>query len=150
MTRILLGSYWRRFRAAQRDRGGVELFMPIMALACFVILGLVVDGTGALNANSDATYQAQEAARAGAQQIDPGQAITGEAIVVDPDAAAAAAQDYLAASGLDGSVTVSGDGKSISVTVTGSYEPLFASLIGFDALPVTGEGKATLLHQPGG
>jgi len=132
------------------DRGGVELFMPIMALAIFVMLGLVVDGTGALNANSRATYLAQEAARAGAQEIDPGKAITGEAIVVDPDAAAAAAQDYLDAQNLNGSVSVSADGETITVTVRGTYDPLFASLIGYSTLPVTGEGKATLLHQPGG
>ncbi|MFI5634679.1 TadE/TadG family type IV pilus assembly protein [Streptomyces sp. NPDC051664] len=145
-----VGAYFHRLRTARSDRGGVELFMPIMALAIFVILGLVVDGGGALNANSRATYMAQEAARAGAQQIDPGRAITGEAIVVDPDAAAAASQAYLDAAGLGGSITVSADGKTISVTVQGSYDTLFASLIGYSTLPVTGEGNATLLHQPGG
>ncbi|MFD4716174.1 pilus assembly protein TadG-related protein [Streptomyces sp. NPDC058430] len=68
----------------RRDAGGVELSMPIMAIAIFVMLGLVVDGTGVLNGNSRATYAAQEAARTAGQQIDPGEAITGEAIVVDP------------------------------------------------------------------
>ncbi|MEU9072060.1 pilus assembly protein TadG-related protein, partial [Streptomyces sp. NPDC048306] len=111
----------------RRDAGGVELFMPIMAIAIFVLLGLVVDGTGVLNGNSRATYAAQEAARAAGQQIDPGQAITGEAIVVDPDAAAAAAQAYLDQEGLDGEVVVSDDGKTITVTVNDSYDPLFAS-----------------------
>ncbi|MFG3134276.1 pilus assembly protein TadG-related protein [Streptomyces tendae] len=134
----------------RRDAGGVELFMPIMAIAIFVLLGLVVDGTGVLNGNSRATYAAQEAARAAGQQIDPGQAITGEAIVVDPDAAAAAAQAYLDQEGLDGEVVVSDDGKTITVTVNDSYDPLFASLLGVGRLPVSGEGKATLLHQPGG
>ncbi|WP_425824635.1 pilus assembly protein TadG-related protein [Streptomyces fractus] len=132
------------------DAGGVELFLPIMAIAIFVMLGLVVDGTGVLNGNSRATYAAQEAARAAGQQIDPDQAITGEAIVVDPDAAAAAAQDYLDAEGLSGDVVVSEDGKVITVTVNDSYDPMFASLLGVDHLPVSGEGKATLLHQPGG
>lgn len=139
-----------RARSAHRDSGGVELFMPIMAIAIFVMLGLVVDGTGVLNGNSRATYAAQEAARASGQQIDPGQAITGEAIVVDPDAAASAAQDYLDAQGLNGEVVVSGDGKTITVSVNDSYDPMFASLLGMDTLPVSGEGKATLLHQPGG
>ncbi|MGQ4356580.1 pilus assembly protein TadG-related protein [Streptomyces drozdowiczii] len=132
------------------DAGGVELFMPIMAIAIFVMLGLVVDGAGALNSNSKATYTAQEAARAAAQQIDPAQAITGEAIVVDPDAAAGAAQAYLSAEGLEGDVVVSDDGATITVTVHDSYDPLFASLLGIDHLPVSGRGKATLLHQPGG
>ncbi|MFE6904448.1 pilus assembly protein TadG-related protein [Streptomyces sp. NPDC057717] len=139
-----------RALSERRDAGGVELFMPIMAIAIFVMLGLVVDGTGVLNGNSRATYAAQEAARAAGQQIDPGEAITGEALVVDPDAAADAAQAYLDAEGLDGDVVVSGDGKTITVTAHDSYDPLFASLLGIDHLPVSGEGKATLLHQPGG
>lgn len=141
--RLLLGHL-------RQDRGSMEVFMPIMVIAIFVILGLVVDGTGALNADSRATYLAQEAARAGAQQITPGDAITGEAIVVDPDAAVAAAQNYLAGTGLSGHVTVSPDGQTLQVNVTGTYSPLFASLIGLSTLPVHGAGKATLLHQPGG
>ncbi|NGO75767.1 hypothetical protein G6045_08780 [Streptomyces sp. YC504] len=134
----------------RHDRGSVEIAMPIIALTLFVILGLVLDGGGALNANSRAAYVAQEAARAGAQRIDPGAAITGEAIVVDPDAATAAAQDYLAAHDLEGTTSVSADGKTLFVQVTGTYDTTFASLIGYDTLPVTGEGQATLLHQPGG
>ncbi|MCX4673641.1 pilus assembly protein TadG-related protein [Streptomyces sp. NBC_01381] len=141
---------WQRIRHHAGDRGGLELFYPVMALAAFILIGLVVDGGGALNASSHADYVAQEAARAGAQQVDPAQAITGEAIVVDPDAAAGAAQAFLDAEGLTGTVNVSGDGKTLSVQVQGTYDTNFASLLGYTQLNVTGEGSATLLHQPGG
>ncbi|MFG2463310.1 hypothetical protein ACGFWE_40535 [Streptomyces sp. NPDC048523] len=128
----------------------MELFYAGTVLIAFLIVGLVIDGGLALDRMSDADYVAQEAARAGAQQIDPGQAITGEAIVVDPDSAQTAARAFLAREGVDGDVAIAGDGQSITVTVRDNYRPYFASLIGVGEMPVTGHGTATLLHQPGG
>ncbi|WP_260470356.1 hypothetical protein [Streptomyces sp. RP5T] len=128
----------------------MELFYAGTVLIAFLIVGLVIDGGLALDRMSDADYVAQEAARAGAQQIDPGQAITGDAIVVDPDAAQAAARTFLDREGVDGEVAIAEDGQSLTVTVRDTYRPYFASLIGVGEMPVTGHGTATLLHQPGG
>ncbi|MEV5880924.1 pilus assembly protein TadG-related protein [Streptomyces sp. NPDC052101] len=148
---------WRRIAAlrtkrdqGRRDRGQLELFYAGIVIIAFLVVGLVIDGGAALDADSRADYLAQEAARAGAQQIDPSQAITGEAIVVDPDAAQAAARSYLADHGVDGDVSVAADGQTLSVTVHDTYRPYFASLVGFAHIPVTGHGTATLLHQAGG
>ncbi|MGI3198726.1 pilus assembly protein TadG-related protein [Streptomyces sp. IB201691-2A2] len=143
---------WRRrlrFRFSCPDRGGMEVFYAGTVLIGFLIIGLVIDGGLALDRTSDAEYIAQEAARAGAQQLDPGQAITGEAIVVDPDAAQAAARAFLSIEGVDGDVAIAEDGQSLTVTVRDAYHPYFASLIGVGEMPVTGHGTATLLHQPG-
>lgn len=143
--------YLKRLRPRlKRDRGGLELLYIGMALVGFLIVGLVVDGGGALDAKSRADYVAQEAARAGAQEIDPGQAISGDAIVVDPEAARAAASSYLDAQGVTGTVQVGADGKTLTVRVTDHHEPVFASLLGIDTISVTGDGTATLIHQPGG
>ncbi|MEH0572794.1 MULTISPECIES: hypothetical protein [Streptomyces] len=128
----------------------MELFYAGTVLIAFLVVGLVIDGGLALDRMSDADYVAQEAARAGAQQIDPGQAITGEAIVVDPDAAQAAARSFLDSEGVDGDVSIAEDGQSLTVTVHDAYRPYFASLIGVGEMSVTGHGTATLLHQPGG
>lgn len=141
---------WRRMPSSSRDRGGMELFYAGVVLIAFLFIGLVIDGGLALDAQSDADYIAQEAARAGAQQIDPAQAITGDALVLDPDAAAQAARTFLTQQGLDGDVTVNGDGQSLTVTVHDTYHPYFASLIGVSSMPITGDGTATLVHQPGG
>ena len=141
---------WRPMPSSSRDRGGMELFYAGVVLIAFLFIGLVIDGGLALDAQSDADYIAQEAARAGAQQIDPAQAITGEALVLDPDAAAQAARTFLTQQGLDGDVTVDGDGQSLTVTVHDTYHPYFASLIGVSSMPITGDGTATLVHQPGG
>jgi Flp pilus assembly protein TadG len=149
----MITRWWRqRLKAARahRERGAMELFYAGTVIIAFLVIGLVIDGGAALDADSRADYLAQEAARAGAQQIDAGQAITGEAIVVDPDAAQAAARSFLTNQGVDGEVSVAPDGQTLTVVVHDTYHPYFASLIGLTQMPVTGHGTATLLHQAGG
>ncbi|MEU6653347.1 Tad domain-containing protein [Streptomyces sp. NPDC046900] len=138
---------WRRIlRARCDDRGGVTVFVAVCVFALIGIIGLAVDGGSKMRATERADYVAGEAARAGGQAIDPADAITGTAIVVDPQAAAAAAQAYLSSAGATGTVSVSGDGKTLNVTVTGSYDTKFLSVVGIGSLLVSGHGKATLLH----
>ncbi|MFF4978233.1 hypothetical protein [Streptomyces sp. NPDC001083] len=80
------------------------------------------------------------------QAIDPTKAVTGQAIVTDPQDAAVAARAYLRSASATGSVSVSGDGKSVTVTVNGSSDTTFLSAVGIGSLPVTGHATATLLH----
>ncbi|MGC0334958.1 hypothetical protein RKD23_008035 [Streptomyces sp. SAI-170] len=122
------------------------MFVAVCVLALIGIIGVAVDGGSKMRATERADYVAGEAARAGGQAIDPADAISGRAIVVDPQAAAAAAQSYLRSAGATGTVGVSGDGKTLTVTVNGTYDTKFLSVAGIGSLPVTGHGKATLLH----
>ncbi|MGW5434110.1 TadE/TadG family type IV pilus assembly protein [Streptomyces sp. NPDC004059] len=133
-------------RARLEDRGGVTLFVAVCVIALIGIIGVAVDGGATMRATERADYIAGEAARAGGQAIDPADAISGRAIVVDPQAAAAAARAYLNSAGATGTVNVSGDGKTLTVTVTGSLDTTFLSAVGIGSLPVTGHGTATLLH----
>ncbi|MEJ8655003.1 pilus assembly protein TadG-related protein [Streptomyces sp. MS1.AVA.4] len=135
-----------RGRGGVNDRGGVTVFVAVCVVALIGIIGLAVDGGGKLRAVERADFIATEAARAGGQAIDPAQAISGEAITVDPQTAQAAAQAYLRAAGVAGTVAVSGDGKTLTVTTTGSYATKFLSVVGIGSLSVSGHGKATLLH----
>jgi Flp pilus assembly protein TadG len=135
-----------RYRGRWDDRGGVTIFVAVCAVALIGIIGIAVDGGSTMRATERADYIAGEAARAGGQAIDPAQAITGAAIVVDPQDAQAAAQAYLRSAGATGSVGVSGDGKTLSVTVTDSYATKFLPVVGIGHLAVTGHGEATLLH----
>ncbi|MET8030259.1 TadE/TadG family type IV pilus assembly protein [Streptomyces avermitilis] len=128
------------------DRGGVTVFVAVCVLALIGIIGVAVDGGSKMRATERADYIAGEAARAGGQAIDPAEAISGKAIVVDPQDAQAAAQAYLRSAGATGTVSVSGDGKTLNVNVTGSYDTKFLSVVGIGSLSVTGQGKATLLH----
>jgi Flp pilus assembly protein TadG len=137
----------RRIRQARGDdRGGVTVFVAVCVFALIGIIGVAVDGGSKMRATERSDYIAGEAARAGGQAIDPADAINGTAITVDPQAAAAAAQAYLSSAGATGTVSVSGDGKTLNVTVTGSYDTKFLSAVGIGSLSVTGHGKATLLH----
>ncbi|MFM9705588.1 TadE/TadG family type IV pilus assembly protein [Streptomyces galilaeus] len=133
-------------RARRDDQGGVTVFVAVCVLALIAIIGVAVDGGSKMRATERADYIAGEAARAGGQAIDPAHAINGEKVVADPQAAAAAAQAYLGSVGASGTVSVSSDGKTLTVTVTSSYETKFLSAVGIGSLPVTGQSTATLLH----
>ncbi|MGV9248712.1 TadE/TadG family type IV pilus assembly protein [Streptomyces sp. NPDC003710] len=133
-------------RARLDDAGGVTVFVAVCVIALIGIIGVAVDGGGTMRATERADYIAGEAARAGGQAIDPADAISGTAITVDPQAAAAAAQAYLSSAGATGTVSVSGDGKTLNVIVTGTYGTKFLSVVGIGSLSVTGHGRATLLH----
>ncbi|WP_455357095.1 TadE/TadG family type IV pilus assembly protein [Streptomyces sp. SYSU K217416] len=136
----------RLARARWDDRGGVTVFVAVCVIALIGIIGVAVDGGSKMRATERADYIAGEAARAGGQAIDPAEAISGNAIVVNPQDAQAAAQAYLRSAGATGTVSVSGDGKTLNVNVTGSYDTKFLSAVGIGSLSVTGQGKATLLH----
>lgn len=153
MTHRVL-AYVNRRRTAlsgqQRDRGSMSLFFAISALAILMVMGLIVDGGGALNAGNRATSLAQEAARTAGQQIDPAQAIEGTAITIDPEAARAAAQRYLAAANVQGDVQITDGGQTLTVTVHDTYSTYFATLVGRSTIHVTGTAKAHLQTQAGG
>ncbi|MFD9483608.1 TadE/TadG family type IV pilus assembly protein [Streptomyces sp. NPDC059991] len=135
-----------QYRARLDDRGSVTVFVAGCVITLIGIIGVAVDGGSTMRATERADYLAGEAARAGGQALSPTAAINGRAIVVDPQAAGAAAQAYLRSAGATGTVTVSGDGRTLTVTVTGSSPTKFLSVVGIGSLPVTGHGRATLLH----
>ena len=123
------------------ESGMVTAFVVVFTLALLVMAGLVLDGGLALSAKVQAIDDAQAAARAGAQAIDiPLYRATGQ-ITLDPTQAAADAERYLAQSGHPGTVTVSGD--QVSVTVTISQPTQLLSLAGIGHITVSGAGTAT-------
>ncbi|MFD4224678.1 pilus assembly protein TadG-related protein [Streptomyces griseus] len=128
----------------------MSVFFALCTVAILMMMGLIVDGGGALNAADNATSIAQEAARTAGQQIDPAQAIEGTAITIDPDAAVGAAQDYLNAAGVQGDVQVTNGGQSLSITVHDTYSTLFAQFVGTSTINVTGTATAHLMTQAGG
>ncbi|MGQ4487695.1 TadE/TadG family type IV pilus assembly protein [Streptomyces sp. SAS_281] len=136
----------RALARLRQDTGSVSLYAAIVVVGMLVMIGIAVDGGGKMRATERADAIAQEAARTGGQEIDAGQAITGEDIVADPGAARAAALDYLAAAGAHGSVAVSEDGKKLTVTVTGAYRTRFLPVLGVTEMPVTGHASAVLVH----
>ncbi|MER5880698.1 pilus assembly protein TadG-related protein [Streptomyces sp. NPDC001910] len=137
---------WSKPGPERADWGGVTVFVAICVLGLVGIIGVAVDGGAKMAATERADYVAGEAARAGGQAIDPAKAVTGKAIVTDPQDATAAAKAYLRSAGASGTVSVSGDGKTVTVTVNGSSDTTFLSAVGIGSLPVAGRATATLLH----
>jgi hypothetical protein len=129
----------RRHGTCRRGEGGyVTLFVLGVSLGLVAVIGLVHDGSRAQRAQSDAFGAAAAAARAGTQEIDPTAAASGE-VRLDHDLASEAAHDYLAARGLDGSVTVTAD----HVTVTVNRHLDFQVLPGGAELDATATARAT-------
>lgn len=86
-------------RLARDEQGRVTAFVVILSTACLLCAGLVLDGGMALAAKVRAIGQAQEAARAGAQQLDLTTYRDTSSVTLQPAAAIAAAQRYGLAGG---------------------------------------------------
>ena len=131
------------------ERGSVSIWLVTSSFVMMMLVGLAVDLGGQVHAKQRAHDVAAQAARAGGQQVQASAAIQGAPLSVDVAAARAAAQGYLAAADVSGSVSIRG-GDTILVRVTDSYEPLFLGLIGINNLHVTGQASARLVRSLGG
>ncbi|MFI7676426.1 hypothetical protein [Actinophytocola sp. NPDC049390] len=134
--------WWRTQRRGwwRADEGRVSAFVVTIALASLVLAGLSLDGGLALAAKVKANGQAEAAARAGAQAIDLTVYRTSNRLQLVPAQAVANAQSYLAAVGASGTVTVSGD--TVTVTITASQPTQLLGLAGVSSLHVHGVGSA--------
>ncbi|WP_370088182.1 hypothetical protein [Streptacidiphilus sp. MAP12-16] len=116
------------------------MFTAALLLGLLAMFGLVIDGGLALAARVQAYGQAQEAARAGARQLDQA-ALRGQGpVVIDPPAACRAATDFLTGSGSTGEVTATT--TSVTVTVHRAQHTQFLTLLGITAIHVTGTATA--------
>lgn len=109
------------------EDGLAAAYIAIIAAAVLLMCGLLFDGAGKLSAINDAQSAAQEAGRAAGQQLTP-DVITGRASTVDPGKGAAAAQNYLAQAGVNGSATV--EGTTIRITTTKMWRPHLLPFLG--------------------
>lgn len=136
----------RKLRRFGDEDGMVTAFVVIFTLALLVMAGLVFDGGLTLAAKVRAIDDAQAAARAGAQAIDiPTYRATGT-IILDPAQAVADADGFLAAAGEHGTVTVTGETVSVTVSITQPTQIL--PIVGVDRLTVSGTGSATAEQGP--
>jgi hypothetical protein len=131
----------RRLHHLVRDESGrVTAFVVILSAACLLCAGLVLDGGLALAAKVRAIGQAEEAARAGAQQLDLGVYRDTSAVTLQPAAAIAAARRYLASVGASGTATITGN--TVNVVVTADQPTQLLGMIGISEITVAGAGHA--------
>ncbi len=136
-------------RRTRDERGSISIWMVTASFVMMVLVGLAVDLGGQVHAKQRAHNIAAEAPRTGGEQVEAAPAIEGRYVSVDTAAARAAAEEYLAASGVTGTVTVTG-GDTIHVEVTDTYTPKFLSFIGIGDLSVTSDASARIVRSLGG
>ena len=122
------------------EDGRVSAFVVVFTIGILALAGLTLDGGLALAAKVRANGHAEAAARAGAQAIDLSVYRTSGRLELVPTQAVAHAQSYLASVGATGTVTVSGD--TVTVTVTASQRTQLLGLVGVASLSVHGSGHA--------
>lgn len=127
-------------RLTRDEHGRVTAFVVVLTSGCLFFAGLVFDGGLALAAKTRAIAHAQEAARAGAQELDLATYRATGMFRPDPGPAQAAAQRYLAAVGATGAVTITGN--TVHVTVTATEPTQLLGLLGIGEITVTGHGQA--------
>ena len=139
----------RRDKRGRDERGSISIWMVTSSFVMMVLVGLAVDLGGQVHTQQRARDIAAQAARTGGQQVQAAPAIEGRYLNVDVSAARSAAEAYVSAAGIDGTVSISG-GDTITVDVTDTYEPRFLALLGIDHLNVTGTATARLVRSLGG
>ncbi|TQS08484.1 pilus assembly protein TadG-related protein [Microbispora hainanensis] len=138
------GSMRTLFFAPEAERGSITPYALIFIVVLMLFVGLAVDGGAKLRAGWEAVGIAEEAARAGAGQIDRRAVYEGREFTIDRSAAARAAQAYIRASGRPGTAAITGPG-SIRVRVTVTKRTWLLSLVGLPSVSMTATATADLV-----
>jgi Flp pilus assembly protein TadG len=129
----------KRLRNLHADEtGNVTLPLIVLVVAFMLFIGLVVDGSGKIQAGDQANQIASAAARAAANSLS-GDAVNSGGIGLDATKAQNTALGVLAASGVNGTANVTGNTVNVHVTI--DYSTVFLNMIGINTL--TGQGTAS-------
>src|SRR6266545_1132028 len=132
-----------------RGDDGLATVWMVFTVFLVVILAAVIFGGGVIFAARTHGYDlAQQAARAGAQQIDAATYRTSGVLRLDPARAATAARQFLAAAGATGTVTV--NAARITVTATSHQPTPMLASFGVTTVTVTSTASATPIVGPAG
>lgn len=127
-----------------KDRGSISLYVVLFTPAVLLLAGLLVDGGLAIHARQRAADMAEQAARAGANEIDTAALRETGRPVIDPGRARAAACDLLAA--YDEDVTAANcdaTEEEVAVTVEITVRPQLLGIIpGFGEFTMTSSATA--------
>lgn len=124
----------------RNDDGAATLWMVFGTIIVFAVAGLVFDGGTLISGKRDTINDAEEAARAGAQAIDAGSVLAGTGPQLDPAAAIARAEQFLATNGWSGTATA--DNTSVTVTITRQQPMTFLQTFGLGERTITGTATA--------
>lgn len=131
------------------ERGSVSVWLATAAFVMIILVGVVVDLGGQVYAQQHTRDVANQAARVAGQQINAPAAIRGLGVRANASQAASAAQAYLNASDVSGTVSIV-NGNTIKVMTSSTYETKFLSIIGLNSMRVTGQAEARIVRVVGG
>ncbi len=116
------------------ERGSASIWAVLVTAGAFtLLLGLVVDGGRLIDARVASSRTAAQAARAGADALSAASVRNGGDDVSSAQAIDRA-EGYLYDAGVTGTVHVSGD--TVTVTVTGSSATQILGVIGITSFPI--------------
>ena len=130
------------------EAGSLSVLMPLLVVLALIVIGFGFDGANVLTAKRRGINVAEQAARAGAGQLDLAAIRAGDAYRIDPAKARQAAQQYLAQAGYAGQVRLGRDriGDRVDVSVTWSQRGLFTSFVGVGQYGGTVQASAYSCH----
>ncbi len=132
----------------RRDERGAAAWTLIITTTAFVaLLGLVGGGGELINERVEAKRAAEQAARAGADELSVA-AVRSGTDAVDAGDAIARAKGVLHRAGWTGTVRV--QGSKVIVTATGTRNPEFLGLLGVGAIRISETGSADAISTPDG
>lgn len=130
-------------RNMDRQEGSITAFLAFFAVALFALMGLVLDGGNAMNAQQAAYDEAEQAARAGAGALSV-DGLRAGSIEIDTQAAIAAAEAYTVSSGHPGTASVT-DGK-VTVIVRYRIPTSILGIVGISSLSVSATASAVNVY----
>ncbi len=135
----------RRWCRPGEDRGSATVWAMGIVAVIALLSGAVLDGGNAMAARVQALDIAQQAARAGANQLDLAALREQGVVRLDPGLAQDAATAFLQRAGATGTVTATP--VEVRVTVTRSQPTLLLKAVGVDSIGMS--ATATAVPQTG-
>ncbi len=134
-----------RWRDAARGESGQVLVLALgLALLCFAISGIAIDGTKAFLLRRSLQNLADAAALAGAAELDAAAYYesAGEDIVLDPSGAERMARSWLGARGVPLAANVTATSTQVRVRLRSRVETSFLRLAGIGSIGVAVDATA--------
>lgn len=131
----------RSFRSRE-ERGAVAPLVAVMLLGLLAMAALVIDGGLLFAERRDLQGVADGSARAGAMAIDEHLLRETGTVRLDPNAARDAAERYLEAAGVEGTVRIDTNMLSVTVDLEEQRPTLMMGLLGLHTVDVAAHAVA--------
>jgi uncharacterized membrane protein len=129
-----------------KERGQATIMVLGLALVCFAVAGLAVDGTRAFLFRRTLQNGADASALAGASELDESLfRNSGGEIVIARSSAEAVARSFIEQRGLEVGASVTASAEGVRVLLRGEVTTTFLGLVGIDELAVSAVAEGTPL-----